>query len=133
MYENVSGRGVKLIKKDIELIKLKDVEEQLFELGFDIYEGDYTSLYKKEEKYEVYLEHWSIIIEELNINVKEAFYWFNDGIDYPAYYFFDKDTNEFLYSEQGNSLQVCVYNFCNNLGLIKSIDEVGEINCYLNY
>lgn len=94
--------------------------------------SDY-SVFKREMDYQILIEKDYIYIPELKMNIHNAYSEnYNDElkgyeIDFDFYVFFDSETKEYLYAEQGSALEVCIYNFLNVVSQKEYV--VAELEC----
>lgn len=105
------------------------------ELSESFSESDYiqgiTKFYNNENSAESISTNY-IRLEELNLNIHDGYLEsFIEGtdqlnVDFTFWAFQDLQTKEFLYSEQGSSLLVCISNFTG-----RNIDEIYKLNCEL--
>ena len=90
-------------------------------------------LREKAEDYQVWVESDYLYIQDLRVCVYGAeYYRFSSEtgeyeIDHDIYYFFNVHTGRLVYSEYGSNLEVCVTNYCSEIG--KEIEDVGELLC----
>ena len=93
-------------------MKLKDVEQYLYDTEVECS----TVLVEKTEEHHITVSELTITIPELNLNIQLATYLSFDEaeqdylVDHDFYYFTNAKTNEYVYSEYGSSLEVCVGN-----------------------
>ena len=114
--------------------KLKELNGQLGEIiaGITI-PKPMVLLRERKEDYQVWVEPDYLYIQDLRVCVYGAeFYKFSRQteeyeIDHDVYYFFNVSTGRLVYSEYGSNLEVCVTNYCTEVG--KEVEDVGELLC----
>ncbi len=106
----------------------KYFEDNELEIDYDLFEED--------EEHRIYIEDVYIFIPSLNIDIYSGYYEaYNEDtedfeVDFDFYMFFDSNTKEHLYEEQGSSLEVCIYNYCRGLDVdIDTIEEIENLEC----
>lgn len=122
------------------MFSIRELKDQLDELDYEV-ESEKDNYSSFNSKYnEVYKSKQYYFIEELNINVYEAYCISNDlksdegNVDFDFYIFYDIDNKNILYEEQGSSLEVCLWNYINYTNNLKYKDMnyiVNNMKCYI--
>ena len=97
---------------------------------------DYELFEEQEIEYLLLLEQRANYIPDYNIKIREGIYetWDQENreyeVDYTFYIIFDSLTGEWLYTEAGSTICVCLYNFLSLNHLVKlSYDDVSSLIC----
>lgn len=91
---------------------------------------------QEQEDHEIWIEQDFLHLIDLNTNVFSALYCRYDTDtkefegDYSFYVFYDNDTGQELYWEQGSSLEVCIHNYLHcSRELESKFAEAGDLRC----
>ena len=112
-------------------MKLKDVEQYLYDMDVERNEV----LLEETKEYRAIVSELTITIPKLNLNIQSATYLSFDEAeqdylaDHDFYYFTDTKTNEFVYSEYGSSLEVCLNNYLHGVNQQMSMNDISELGC----
>ena len=110
-------------------MKLKDVEQYLYDMDVERNEV----LLEETKEYRAIVSELTITIPKLNLNIQSATYLSFDEaeqdylVDHDFYYFTNAKTNEYVYSEYGSSLEVCVGNYLNGSKHMLDLSGIGEL------
>ena len=94
-------------------MQLKELDDYLDNQDIE----DYELFEEQEKEYLLLLEQRAIYIPDYNIKIREGIYetWDQENreyeVDYTFYIIFDSLTGEWLYTEAGSTICVCLYNF----------------------
>lgn len=98
--------------------KINTIIGRLEELEEEEWESE-NFLFETDEEHQVWLDKNHLLIRELGLQIHSGV-WYekyeadkedNFEPDFDFYMFFDADTKEYLYMEQGSSLITCIHNF----------------------
>lgn len=113
-------------------MKVKEIDNFLDENDIEV---EYK-VFEEDDEYRIILESNYIFIPSLNINIHSGYYevYSEDTedyeIDFDFYMFFDSETKEHVYEEQGSGLEVCIYNYLRGIGkTVQDIDLIEEAEC----
>ena len=116
--------------------KLKELNGELGEVIANITLGEGLMLTEESERgYQIWLEPDYLHIEELGLKIFSGErYVYNSetkelGLSSSLYQFYRDGTGENVYSESGSGLAVCIYNYCNLIGVAKTMEEVENLQC----
>ncbi len=113
-------------------MQLKELDDYLDNQDIE----DYELFEEQEKEYLLLLEQRAIYIPDYNIKIREGIYetWDQENqeyeVDYTFYIIFDSLTGEWLYTEAGSTICVCLYNFLSLNHQVKlSYDDVSSLIC----
>lgn len=114
-----------MLVKDIEKFLISD--EQYVE--FKLYE-------EQIDDYRIYIEKQYVAIPKMNVKIYNGLYeaYSNDRKKYETnfdfYIFFDVNTSEWLYEEQGSCMEVCLYNYIiSKKNIDINLNEIENMAC----
>lgn len=119
--------------------KLKELDGKLGQVIANITLGKGLMLTEESERgYQIWLEPDCLYIKELGLNI---FGGESIGLDdkneikscTSGYWFYSDSTGEKLYSEIGSNLTACIYNYCNAVGLNKTMEDVEDLDCFYKF
>lgn len=124
------------------MFSIRELEDQFDELDYVVEsEKDNNSSFNSKLS-EVYKSKRYYFIEELNINVYEAYcishnVEYDEGyVDFDFYIFYDLNNQHILYEEHGSALEVCLWNYINSTNKLKHKDInyiENDLKCYIKY
>lgn len=101
----------------------------------EYYENHFEETYPffKNDEYMIELNETSIYVPELKIIIKQgvnlAYDEDEEGYtpDYDLTIFFDLESKKWLYEESSSSINVCISNYCNGVGI--SHENIEDMEC----